>query len=141
MAGVSASVQFIADLGSGKSLREKLESAYMTIGSHERRLAIRLFDDLNKIKGVKVIGQDFTSPLRAPKVSFTFAGKTAAEVAAQLASDGICAWDGNFYAVRAIEVLGLMEGGGVTRLGISAYNSEEDADRVLESLWSVGSNS
>jgi selenocysteine lyase/cysteine desulfurase len=134
MAGVSAAVDFVAGLGSGKSLREKLVSAYMRIGRHERDLAIRLYEGLRKVKGITPVGQDFSKALRAPTVSFTVKGKTAAEVASHLAADGICAWDGNFYAVRAIEVLGLMEGGGVTRLGISAYNSREDVDRVLYCL-------
>jgi cysteine desulfurase family protein (TIGR01976 family) len=134
MAGVSAAVDFIAGLGSGKSLREKLVSAYMRVGRHERDLAIRLYEGLRKIKGITPVGQDFSKALRAPTVSFTVKGKTAAEVASHLAADGICAWDGNFYAVRAIEVLGLMEGGGVTRFGISAYNSREDVDRVLYCL-------
>jgi cysteine desulfurase family protein (TIGR01976 family) len=134
MAGVSAAVDFIAGLGSGKSLRERIVTAYTRIGAHERDLAVGLYNGLKKIKGTSPVGQDFASAHRAPTISFTVKDRTAAEVAAHLASEGICAWDGNFYAVRAIEVLGLMEGGGVTRLGISAYNSKDDVDSVLESL-------
>ena len=71
---------------------------------------------------------------RSPTLSFTLEGKTASEVCQQLASRHIYAWDGHFYAIRVCEVLGLMEIGGVTRMGISAYTNEEDIKRTLATL-------
>ncbi len=41
-------------------------------------------------------------------------------------------WGGHFYAIRATEVLGLLEKRGVTRMRISAYNVEKEIDRTLE---------
>lgn len=131
IAGVTAAIDFIASLGEGSALRDKLVDAYMRIGAHERKLAIQLHDGLQKIKGVKIIGQDFSSAMRAPTLSFTLEGKTPQQVCAHLAKRNICAWDGHFYAIRAIEVLGLLERGGVTRLGISAYNTPEEIETVL----------
>ena len=134
MAGVKASIEFIGQQGNGKTLREKLLDAYSNIGQHERSLAEKLYNGLKTISGIKIIGQPFSSSQRSPTISFTKDGKTALEVCQHLATHNICAWDGHFYAIRAIEVLGLLEKGGVTRMGISAYNTEEEIERVLSQI-------
>ena len=137
MAGVKASVEFIAQSGTGKSLREKIVSAYQAIGKHEHVLAEKLYNGLKNIKGVSIIGQPIGSFQRSPTISFVKEGMTALEVCAKLGEQNICAWDGHFYAIRAIEVLGLLERGGVTRMGISAYNTEEEINKVIEAVKSL----
>lgn len=137
LAGVKASIEFISQQGNGNSLREKIMDAYHSIGKHERALAEKLYNGLSKIPGVKIIGQPFTSAQRSPTISFLKEGKTATEVCAHLATKNICAWDGHFYAIRSIEVLGLLEKGGLTRMGISAYNTEEEIDAVLEAVRGI----
>lgn len=131
MAGVSAAVEFIASLGNGNSLREKLISAYHKISTHEFILASKLYAGLKQISGVTMIGQDFSSNSRTPTLSFTLDGKTPTQVCEQLAKKNICSWDGHFYAIRAIESLGLLERGGVTRMGISVYNTVDEIDFTL----------
>ncbi|HOM99810.1 MAG TPA: cysteine desulfurase-like protein, partial [Acidobacteriota bacterium] len=49
----------------------------------------------------------------------------------RLAEEGVLVWDGDFYAARAIEILGLASLGGVVRAGISLYTTEQDVDRLL----------
>lgn len=137
IAGVDAAVKFIASLGSGTSLREQLVSAYARISDHENGLARQLYEGLLKINGVAVIGQDFSSRDRAPTLAITVKGKTPEEVCRLLAEKNICAWDGHFYAIRAIEVLGLLEQGGVTRLGISLYNTREEVDTLLAEIRTI----
>lgn len=139
IAGVDAAVKFIATLGSGNTLREKIVSAYHHIAEHEHALASYLYNGLKQINGVTPVGQDFSSASRTPTVSFTMKGKTPEQVCQQLALKNICAWDGHFYAIRAIEVLGLLEQGGVTRLGISLYNTKEEVDFVLEQIKNIAS--
>ncbi len=134
LAGVSSAVDFIASLGKGTTQREKIVNAYETIAVHEHGLASRLYNGLKKINGITIIGQDFSSAERTPTVSFIMKGKTPEKVCEYLASKNICAWDGHFYALRAIEVLGLAEKGGVTRMGISLYNTEEEIDFVLQQV-------
>ncbi|HNV30742.1 MAG TPA: aminotransferase class V-fold PLP-dependent enzyme, partial [Cyclobacteriaceae bacterium] len=131
IAGVSAAVEFIASLGNGNSLREKLITAYHKISTHEFILASKLYAGLKQISGVTMIGQDFSSNSRTPTLSFTLDGKTPTQVCEQLAKKNICAWDGHFYAIRAIESLGLLERGGVTRMGISVYNTVDEIDFTL----------
>jgi cysteine desulfurase family protein (TIGR01976 family) len=137
IAGVGAAVGFLASLGSGGSLREKLISAYQSISEHEYRLAGKLYQGLKQIPGVTMIGQDFSAPSRTPTVSFTMKGKTPWQICEHLAKKNICAWDGHFYAIRAIEVLGLLEQGGVTRLGISLYNTEEEVNLTVASVGTL----
>lgn len=131
MAGVKASIEFIAQQGNGKTLREKIVDAYANIGKHERALAEKLYNGLKAISGIQIAGQPFGNVQRSPTISFYKEGKAALQVCQQLAAQNICAWDGHFYAIRAIEILGLLEKGGVTRMGISAYNTEREIDAVL----------
>jgi cysteine desulfurase family protein (TIGR01976 family) len=134
IAGVAAAVDFLATVGKGDSLREKLISAYQSIAGHEYRLASKLYQGLKEIPGLTMIGKDFSETSRTPTVSFTVEGKTPWQICEDLAKKNICAWDGHFYAIRAIEVLGLLERGGVTRLGISLYNTEEEVDLTIASV-------
>ena len=132
--GVSAAIDFIASLGKGAALRAQLEDAYQQIGAHEFALAKTLYEGLSAIREVQVVGTDFADRHRAPTVSFTMEGKTATEVCRHLAAENIFAWDGHFYAIRAIETLGLLERGGVTRIGMAVYNTDEEVQRTLASL-------
>jgi cysteine desulfurase family protein (TIGR01976 family) len=137
IAGVGAAVEFIASFGAGNTLREKIIDAYTKISKHEHALASKLYDGLSKLSGVTVVGQDFSSPSRTPTVSFTVEGKTPLQVCDQLASQNIFAWDGHFYAIHAIEVLGLLERGGVTRMGISMYNTMDEIEFVLAEMKKI----
>jgi cysteine desulfurase family protein (TIGR01976 family) len=137
IAGVRAAVEFIASLATGNSVREKLVNAFDSIARHEHALASKLYSGLKKMDGVTLIGQDFSKASRTPTVSFTLKGKTPVQVCDLLAAKNICAWDGNFFAIRPIEVLGLYEKGGVTRMGISLYNTEDEINYVLEEMEKI----
>ena len=134
LAGVSAAIDFMASLGEGKNLREKLITAMNAIQTKEHFLAERLYDGLKMIKHLEIKGPSFYKKHRAPTISFLHKTKTASDVCKELAEQGICAWNGHFYAIRATEVMGLMELGGLTRMGISIYNTEAEIDQTLEVL-------
>jgi selenocysteine lyase/cysteine desulfurase len=51
-----------------------------------------------------------------------------------LGKEGICVWDGHFYAARAVQVLGLNDRGGLLRTGVSMYSSREDIERLLAGI-------
>ena len=51
-----------------------------------------------------------------------------------LGDQGICVWDGDFYAARPVQVLGLAERGGLLRTGVSMYNTREELNRLLSEL-------
>jgi len=130
--GVVSAIDFISSIGEGSSLREKLESAYNQISIHEFELAKYLYDSLQKEDKITIIGQDFSSIKRTPTVSFVHSDFSPQDVCKKLASENICAWDGHFYALKAIQKLGLEQAGGVTRLGVSLYNTKLEIDRVVE---------
>jgi selenocysteine lyase/cysteine desulfurase len=111
--GVKAAIEYIAALASGPDLRSKIVSA---------------------MKLITIYGQPFGSALRAPTISFTIESKTAEEVCTRLGEKGFCTWDGHFYALRAIEALGLLERGGVTRVGISLYNTMDEVSKLLHEI-------
>ena len=137
IAGVKASIEYIASLGAGATLREKVVHAMTSMAAYEHALGSTLYQHLLSIEGVSVHGLSFQSPRRAPTIAFTVKGKTATQISAALGEKGICTWDGHFYAIRPMEVLGLLEGGGVTRVGISLYNKEEEVNRLVNELRSI----
>ena len=133
--GVRAAVEYIASWGSGASLRERIVDAMTHIAAYEHDLAKHYHDAARRIPGVRVWGPDFAAGRkRAPTVSITLDKVTAAEAAGALGNQGICVWDGDFYAARAVQVLGLAERGGLLRTGISMYNTRDELNRLLAAL-------
>lgn len=133
IAGALEAVNYLASLGTGSTRREKIVSAMTGIAAYEHALAERYYTEVKKIPGVTVWGPGFGAH-RVPTVSITIDGIEPAEAARQLGELGLCLWDGDFYAAKAIEVLGLKERGGVLRAGVSLYNTDEEIDRLLEGI-------
>ena len=134
LAGVSGAVDFIASFGEGTSLREKIVSGMGQIQKYERSLAQQLYLGLRDLDGVDIYGPPLKETQRAPTISFTVENKRPEEICRYLADHSICAWDGHFYAIRAVEAMGLMGQGGVTRMGIAAYNTSEEIEYVIATL-------
>lgn len=132
--GAAAAVDFLAGLapsGAG-TRRERLRVAYDALHAHEMGLWRRLWSGLAEIGGVEAFGPDASSP-RTPLTSFRVAGRTAPEVARSLAGHGLFASHGNFYALTAVERLGVGPDG-LVRIGLSCYSTEEEIDRLLDAL-------
>jgi selenocysteine lyase/cysteine desulfurase len=104
------------------------------IAAHEHALAKFYHDTVRKIPGVHVWGPDFSSAKRAPTVSITLDKVTASEATKALGKDGICVWDGHFYAARAVGVLGLADRGGLLRTGVSMYSTRQELERLLTGI-------
>ena len=133
--GVRAAVEYIASWGVGASLRERLVDAMTHIGAYEHELAKDYHDAVRRIPGVRVWGPDFArGRMRAPTVSITMDKVTAAEAAKAAGDQGICVWDGDFYAARPVDVLGLAGRGGLLRTGVSMYNTRDELRRLLDTL-------
>jgi cysteine desulfurase family protein (TIGR01976 family) len=132
--GARAAVEYLAGWGSGATLRERIVDAMHGIAGYERQLAKFYHDAVARIPGVRVWGPDFADSARAPTVSITLQGSTADQAARALGGEGICVWDGHFYAVRALEILGLNARGGLLRTGVSMYSTPEDLERLLAGI-------
>jgi selenocysteine lyase/cysteine desulfurase len=65
-------------------------------------------------------------------VSFTVAGRRPVEVARHLASRGVFASHGNFYASTVTRRLGLPDG--LVRAGAACYTTPGEVDRLVEGV-------
>jgi cysteine desulfurase family protein (TIGR01976 family) len=135
LAGVTAAVDYLADVGTGVTRRERLRSALEAIRAYERELARRLLAGLAERPRFRVLGLTRPEALdgRVPTVALT-ADRTPEEMARHLAEREIYAWNGNMYALELSERLGLEGGGGFLRLGLVHYNTAEEVDRTLRAL-------
>jgi len=134
IAGSEAAVQFIATMGSGSTLRERLSDAYSLIRQHESELFRILWEGLEQIQDVQLVGLPPDAHNRTPTIALFHPGNSASDIAGHLGKHGIYAWDGHFYAQEAVDALGYLQKGGVTRLGISAYTTEEEIQIVIDTL-------
>ncbi|PYQ46444.1 MAG: cysteine desulfurase-like protein [Acidobacteria bacterium] len=141
LAGVKAAIDYIAAWGDGATLRERIVSAVSSIAEHEHGLARRYDEKVRHIPGVRRWGVGFEEGPRAPTVSITIEGVTAEGAARRLGNQGVLVWDGNFYALRPIEVLGLADRGGVLRAGFSMYNTSDEVDRLLTGVAEIARRS
>jgi len=137
IAGVSAAVRYMSALGNGSSLKAQLTEAYEVIGDHEGALIDQLYKGIADIKGLTIIGPSTDVDHRAPTLSFYHERLRSSEICAALSAKNIFAWDGHFYALRASEVLGLEERGGVTRMGISAYTTADEIDTTIQEVSKI----
>ena len=134
LAGVTAAINYLESFGEGSDRRARLENAMEIISQHEYQMYLRMHQGLSQLPGITIIGTSPDPIWHTPTLAFTLQGSTPEKVCDFLASKGICAWDGHFYALRAIEVLGLLEVGGVTRLGISMYTNTEEVDYTIQCM-------
>ncbi len=137
LTGVNAAIAFISALGEGLTARDKLVNAMQQITRHEQQLAKILYNEIKGIKKLRIVGPGFEVDQRAPTISFIHEKILPDYICTVLAEQGISAWNGNFYAIRAMEILGLQEQGGVTRIGISMYNSLSDIERLVGILKNI----
>jgi cysteine desulfurase family protein (TIGR01976 family) len=129
LAGTTAAIDYLAGLVAGSgSRRERLARSLAASEDHQERLGAALRTGLRDRADAVFHGAD--APLRTSTLLFDLPGVPAPEVAKRLAAAGVSAPAGSFYAVEASRHLGLGDGGAV-RVGLAAYNSEEDVHRLL----------
>ena len=136
MAGVTAAVDYLAGLAGeiGESRRGRLEQAYSLIGAHEQSLSQRFLDGVASIAGVRVYGVPLADQRRVATFAIGVEGHGSAAVAAHLTRAGIYVWSGHYYAVNAMDRLGVLDKGGLVRIGFVHYNTAAEVDRALEAL-------
>jgi cysteine desulfurase family protein (TIGR01976 family) len=137
IAGVSAAVDYLADLGTGVGRRSRLESGYARIREHERGLSERFLESVSDLPKVSVHGVPDADDRRVATFALSVDGMAAHEVAAHMAGQGLYVWSGHYYAINAVERLGFLDKGGLVRIGFVHYNTASEVDRALESLASL----
>lgn len=122
------------DIFSGRALA--LKQAMGAIELYELELNHSLLEGFNGISGLQLRG--ITSPHgmahRVPTFSFTLDGWQPQEIAAALDKVHINVWDGNFYALSVTERLGVEDKGGLLRVGLTHYNTQNEIDQLMHAL-------
>ncbi len=129
LAGVTATVDFIADLAPGGATdrRARVLESMQRVEVYEEVLFERLLSGLDAVDGVRRYGRPAR---RTPTVLFSVEGRTGPEVHEALAAQGVNAPASSFYAIEASRWIGLGDAGAV-RAGLAPYTSEDDVDRLL----------
>lgn len=134
MAGVTATVDYHASLGSEGSRRERIIDGHARVDEHVGPLVESFLGSLgDHITLHGLPGRQ----RRTPTFAVTVAGHTPRAVAEQLAGEGLLAWAGHYYAVEPMAQLGLLEHGGAVRIGFVHTTTASEVERLLAALDSL----
>ncbi len=120
--GLGAAVDYLSNIG------------MRNIRNHERELTKYCLDELRRIRGMRIYGAE-DADLRGGVISFNLADVHAHDMASLLDEDGIAVRSGHHCAQPLMERLGA---GATTRASFYLYNTEEEADRLAESIQRAG---
>lgn len=125
---------------SGRRLAFK--QAASVIHNYEQELSRALIQAVQSVPGTRIHGVTDLDRLdeRVPTVSFTMEGKDPEKLAQAIGQQGIYVWNGHNYALAIVERMGLLEAGGMVRVGPVHYNTVEEIERFREVLARVAKN-
>ncbi|MCG6911110.1 MAG: aminotransferase class V-fold PLP-dependent enzyme [Deltaproteobacteria bacterium] len=138
-AGIAAYIDAVYDhhfTETGPNLHARALKVFGLFGEHETRQANRILEAIAAVPGSRIIGhKQAQAGFRAATISFTVEGMTSREVVKRLTVRKIAVRNGDFYAVRCLEGLGIKDTeDGVVRISLVHYNSVGDVDRLVEAL-------
>jgi cysteine desulfurase family protein (TIGR01976 family) len=124
---------------SGRRLIYK--QALSAIREYESELSRALIGVIESVPGTRIYGVTDLNRLdeRVPTVSFRLEGKDPAQIADAIGKQGIYVWNGHNYALAIVERMGLLDAGGMIRVGPVHYNTLEEITRFGEVLKQVAS--
>ena len=153
IAGVLGALEYLEWLG--KEFGAEQESAWKAAGFSGRRLELKkgmsamhayeaelsreLIGIIESVPGTHIHGITDLNRLdeRVPTVSFTLAGKRPEAVAEDIGKQHIYVWNGHNYALAIVERMGLLEAGGMIRVGPVHYNTKDELQKFGEVLEKV----
>ena len=118
--------------GDQASPAERGEAVHRLMRDQEKILLQPVLNYLRQKNSARLLGPD-QAQNRAPTVAVDL-GKPALEVAQKLADYGIMAGGDNFYAVRALEGMGIDPDQGVLRMSFVHYTDQAEIDKLLNAL-------
>ena len=127
--GAAAAVNFLAELATGTTRRERVVTAMSTLHARGDALLRSLWDGLSETAGVRVYGPDPSQP-RTSTISFTVDGIDAEDVTRALVERAVFTSHGHFYALTAARRYG-READGFVRAGCACYTTEEEVQRLI----------
>lgn len=131
LAGITAAVDFIADMVPGTgSRRERIVASQSAADEHEHALNHRLREGLQAMENVTLYSN---ARQKTPTELFSLTGINSERVYEFLAERKINAPADSFYAIECSRHLGLGDDGAI-RAGLAPYNNVDEIDRLLEGL-------
>ncbi len=145
IAGAAAAVDFYASLAGYKEIRnadrvqpsdpnrrEALKAAFTGLRIHSAPQVARLWEELSRINGVRLYGPP-PNVARTPTIAFTIKNVASTEAARRLSDRGLFVSHGDFYAQTVVDRLELQPEG-LVRVGCACYTSDEEVDRLIDSV-------
>jgi len=150
IAGVLGALEYLEWLG--KEFGADQEAAWKEAGFRGRRLQLKkgmsamqanesalskaLIQIVQSIPGTRIYGITDLDRLneRVPTVSFTLEGKDPERLADAFGKRNIYVWNGHNYALAVVERLGLLDAGGMIRVGPVHYNTVDELETFGENL-------
>lgn len=126
LAGVAAAVEYLESLG------------HDAMTTQENTLGGRFLEGISGMAHVRLHGPAEMGPERVSTFAVAVAGQDPDSVAGRMAQAGIYVWSGHYYAVNLMDRLGVLDTGGLVRIGFVHYNTVEEVDRTLEVLEGLG---
>lgn len=134
IAGVAATVDFIASLGGEEGTRrERLARAYAALHEDGARLIRMLWDGLAAMPHVRLYGPPPGRP-RTPTLSFTIERMHAHDLARALAKKGLFCSSGDFYAATVCDRYNV---DAFLRAGCVCYTTQDDVIRLIDAVGSL----
>jgi cysteine desulfurase family protein (TIGR01976 family) len=139
MAGCLGAIEYLEQWGQGKTRREKIASAWTAMAEFEQKLTLTLIEGLKTFRGLTVRGITSANAMhrRVPTVSFTMEGHHPQDLAKRFAKENVFVWSGHNYAIEPVARIGLMDKGGVLRVGLAHYNTEAEVNRLLDVMTKI----
>jgi cysteine desulfurase family protein (TIGR01976 family) len=136
MAGTLGAIEYLEQFGTGGTRAKRIASAWNNLADYEHKITLQLIEGLKTFKGLTIRGITSANAMhrRVPTVSFTLDGHHPETLAKAFAKDNIFVWSGHNYAIEPVGRMGLMDKGGVLRVGLAHYNTEAEVDALLSSL-------
>jgi len=139
LAGIGEYIETLYDyhFNDGESdFHTKAARVFDLFAEHEATQANRILTAIKAIPGSRIIGQECAAPgSRAATIAFTLDGMSSMDVVRKLLKKDIAVRNGDFYAVRCLEALGIQDTmDGIVRISMVHYNTEDEVGRLIEAL-------
>ena len=147
-AGTLAAVEYLQSIGrdhlaryQGETAdltgrRQELRAAMLAIRDYEQQLSRHFLEAIAAVPGLRLWGIAGPERVaeRVPTFAITLEGHTPQALSVALAEQGFATWAGHYYALALVERLGLLQSGGMLRIGAAHYNTVEELDRITAAL-------
>jgi selenocysteine lyase/cysteine desulfurase len=108
------------------------------ISSHETGLGDRFLEGIAAMDHVTLFGVPEMGERRVATFAIGVDGIHPDEVQRAMTDQALYVWSGHYYAVNVMDRLGVLDSGGLVRIGFCHYNTGGEVDRALEVLAGLG---